>query len=166
MITNALEGMPLPVYGDGRNVRDWIHVEDHCEALVAALEEARAGEVYNIGGGNEWANIDLVKLILEKLGKPEALIRFVPDRLGHDRRYAIDAAKLERDTGFAPRTPFDQGLERTIGWYVENRAWWQSIKSGAYRDYYERMYGRGGRHDAGGARRARSGTKRPAARGA
>jgi len=140
-ITNALAGEPLPLYGDGRHVRDWIHVEDHCRALDRVLGAGRAGEVYNIGGGNERRNEEVAALILETLGKPRSLLRHIADRPGHDRRYAIDAGKIRRELGWAPRHAFAEGLSATIDWYRTHRAWWESVKSGAYRDYYERMYG-------------------------
>ena len=147
MIANALEDRPLPVYGDGRNVRDWLHVEDHCRAVDLVMRRGRAGEVYNIGGSNEWANLDLVKLLLGKLGKPESLITFVPDRPGHDRRYAIVADKIAAELGWRPRLAFPEGLGRTVDWYLEHRAWWEKIRSGDYRSYYERFYGPGGRYE-------------------
>jgi len=140
MIVNALHDQPLPVYGDGENVRDWLHVEDHCRALVEVLERGRAGEVYNIGGGSEQRNIDVVRKILSVLGKPETLIRFVTDRPGHDRRYAIDSTKLRTELGWEPRHGFFQGLERTVHWYLEHRPWWEHVRSGAYRRYYETQY--------------------------
>lgn len=139
-VTNALEDKPLPLYGDGLNVRDWIHVEDHCRALDLVLHRGRPGEVYNIGGGNECTNLEITRGILEVLGKPESLVTFVADRPGHDRRYAIDASKIRRELGWEPRIPFAEGLRATVRWYVENRAWWEKIKSGEYLDYYERMY--------------------------
>ena len=141
MITNALENKPLPVYGDGLYVRDWIHVEDHCRALLLVLEKGKAGEVYNIGGGNEWPNIEIVRLILRKVNKPENLIRYVSDRPGHDRRYAVDFHKIERELGWKPSLDFSKGIEETIDWYGENRSWWERIKSGEYQSYYEKMYG-------------------------
>ena len=141
MITNALEDRPLPVYGDGLYVRDWIHVEDHCRALLCVLEKGRAGEVYNIGGGNELPNLDIVKLILEKVNKPEGLIQFVADRPGHDRRYAIDSGKIRRELSWEPEIDFAKGIEDTVRWYVEHRSWWERIKSGEYQQYYEKMYG-------------------------
>lgn len=141
MISRALADKPLPVYGTGENVRDWLYVEDHCRAIDLILRKGRMGEVYNIGGHNEMRNIDVVRLILEAVGKPESLITFVPDRKGHDLRYAIDPAKMHAELGWEPETPFAAGLSRTIGWYLENRAWWEEIVSGAYRLYYERMYG-------------------------
>jgi len=140
MIVNALHDEPLPVYGDGGNVRDWLHVADHCQALVLALEKGRAGEVYNIGGGAEMRNIDIVKRILDLLNKSEKLIRFVKDRPGHDRRYAIDASKVKAELGWSPAHTFDQGLAETVRWYVDNRSWWKDVISGAYRDYYEKQY--------------------------
>ena len=141
MIANASEGRELPVYGDGRNVRDWLYVRDHCEAILACLERGRVGEVYNIGGHNEYPNIAIVRLILRTLGKPESLIRFVKDRPGHDRRYAIDASKIERELGWRPRFTFEQALPLTIAWYEENRGWLERVRSGAYRDYYREQYG-------------------------
>lgn len=149
MLTNALEDKPLPVYGDGQNVRDWLYVEDHCAAIDAALRRGRAGEVYNVGGGNEWPNLALVKLLLAQLGKPESLIRFVPDRLGHDRRYAIASDKIRGELGWQPRHAFPEGLARTVRWYLDHRPWWETIRSGAYRDYYARFYGAGGRYEQG-----------------
>ncbi|MEW6273878.1 MAG: dTDP-glucose 4,6-dehydratase [Bacillota bacterium] len=140
MITNALEDKPLPVYGDGQNVRDWLHVCDHCAALDLVLHRGRPGQVYNIGGNNERKNLEIVRLILAELGKPTSLIAFVADRPGHDRRYAIDAGKLRRELGWRPQYPFAQGLYETIRWYCENQSWWRKIKSGEYRAYYERMY--------------------------
>jgi dTDP-glucose 4,6-dehydratase len=149
MLTNALADRALPVYGDGQNVRDWLHVEDHCRAIDLVLRQGRAGEVYNVGGENEWANLDLVKLLLREVGKPESLITFVDDRPGHDRRYAIVADKIRRELGWTPRHVFPDGLAATIRWYRDHAAWWEKIRSGAYREDYERLYGAGGRHDAG-----------------
>jgi dTDP-glucose 4,6-dehydratase len=140
-ITNALADEPLPLYGDGRQVRDWIHVADHCRALDLVLRHGRAGEIYNIGGGNEHRNCDIAALILRALGKPASLVRHVADRPGHDRRYAIDASKITAELGWAPRQPFDEGIVATVEWYRAHRPWWEAVKSGAYRDYYERMYG-------------------------
>ncbi|MCX5859998.1 MAG: dTDP-glucose 4,6-dehydratase, partial [Proteobacteria bacterium] len=140
MISNALEDKPLPVYGDGQQVRDWIHVEDHCRALLLVLEKGTPGEVYNVGGGNEWPNIEIVKLILGALGKPDSLIKYVADRPGHDRRYAIDFTRIERELGWRPRVNFAQGIKDTIDWYVKNKSWWGRIKSGEYQKYYEKMY--------------------------
>ncbi|HEY5934582.1 MAG TPA: dTDP-glucose 4,6-dehydratase [Kofleriaceae bacterium] len=140
-VTNALADQPLPLYGDGRQVRDWIHVEDHCRGVDLVLREGRIGEVYNLGGGNERENVTIAALILEALGKPASLVRHVTDRLGHDRRYAIDAGKIERELGWQPRREFASGLRDTIDWYRTHRPWWEAVKSGAYLDYYERMYG-------------------------
>lgn len=132
MVDQALNDKPLPVYGDGLNVRDWLHTEDHCSALDLVLHSGRAGEVYNIGARNEWRNLDLVKLILKYLGKPESLIEFVKDRLGHDRRYAIDPAKICNELGWRPRIDFHNGIHQTVDWYRNNQAWVQRIKTGAY----------------------------------
>jgi dTDP-glucose 4,6-dehydratase len=140
MIVNALHDQPLPVYGDGANVRDWLHVADHCQALLLALEKGRAGEVYNIGGGAELRNIEIVKRILGLLKKPENLIRFVKDRPGHDRRYAIDASRTRAELGWFPAHTFEEGIDQTVRWYVDNREWWQNVLSGAYREYYEKQY--------------------------
>lgn len=141
MIINALKDEPLPVYGDGLNVRDWLYVEDHCRAIELILQKGRVGEVYNVGGHNEKRNIDVVRLILDELGKPDSLIKYVTDRKGHDRRYAIDPEKIHRELGWLPETRFEDGMRRTVQWYVENREWWEDIVSGEYREYYERMYG-------------------------
>ncbi len=141
MISNALEERELPVYGDGSNVRDWIYVEDHCRAILAVLEKGQSGDVYNIGSDNEWKNLDIVKLVLSKLDRPESLIRFVKDRPGHDLRYAIDNAKIEGELGWKPEVSFEDGIEKTIRWYLDHRDWWEKIKSGAYRNYYETQYG-------------------------
>jgi dTDP-glucose 4,6-dehydratase len=146
MLANALEDRPLPVYGDGQNVRDWLYVEDHCRAIDLVLRRGVPGEVYNVGGRNEWRNLDLVRQLLATLGKPESLITFVPDRPGHDRRYAMDASKIERELGWTPAHDFPRGLRRTVDWYLANRPWWEKIRSGAYRDFYARLYGAGGRH--------------------
>ncbi len=142
MITNALENKPLPVYGDGKNVRDWIHVEDHCAGIWAVTQNGRAGEAYNIGGNTERANIEIVRAVLDRLGKSRSLITYVKDRPGHDRRYAMDARKIRRELGWRPRVPFERGLAATIDWYCERRDWWQRIKSGEYRKYYRKQYGR------------------------
>lgn len=139
MIVKALAGEKLPVYGDGKNVRDWLYVEDHCAAINLILENGRVGEVYNIGGHNERANLDVVKTILKALGKGDELIDFVPDRLGHDRRYAIDPTKISRELGWLPETKFDEGIEKTIKWYLDNRSWWENIISGEYRKAYEKL---------------------------
>jgi len=127
MIKNALNDIPLPVYGDGKNVRDWLYVEDHCSAIVAVLSKGKLGEVYNIGGNNEKENIEIVALILEKLGKPDSLIRYVTDRLGHDKRYAIDATKIKKACGWTPKTDFSEGIEKTINWYLNNKSWWEKL---------------------------------------
>lgn len=140
MVVNALHDKPLPVYGDGGNVRDWLHVEDHCHALLLALEKGRAGEVYNIGGGAERRNIDIVKAILGLVGKPESLIQYVKDRPGHDRRYAIDPSKIRAELGWSPAHTFEQGLAETVRWFVDHPAWWQRVTSGAYRQYFETQY--------------------------
>jgi len=141
MVANALRDRPLPVYGDGLNVRDWIHVEDHARGLLAALERGAPGEVYNLGASCERRNIDIVRQVLGILDKPESLIQYVRDRPGHDRRYAIDAAKARRELGWAPRWAFDDGLRQTVAWYEGHRGWWERIISGEYRHYYERQYG-------------------------
>jgi dTDP-glucose 4,6-dehydratase len=140
MISNAMEDKELPVYGDGLNVRDWIYVEDHCRALDKVLREGKEGEVYNIGGGSEKPNLFIVKTILNRLGKPHSLIRFVTDRPGHDRRYAIDFSKIKGRLNWMPEVSFEEGVERTIEWYQTHREWWKKIKTGEYLDYYKRMY--------------------------
>ncbi len=140
MITNAMQDKPLPVYGDGKNVRDWLFVKDHCSAIDVVLQKGKSGEIYNIGGNNERQNIEIVMMILKHLGKPEKLIKFVKDRPGHDRRYAIDSSKIKRDLGWAPAFKFDDAMKMTVEWYVENKAWWTNIKSGEYLKYYDRMY--------------------------
>ncbi len=139
-VTNALDGAPLPLYGDGRQVRDWLHVEDHCAGIESVLRNGRPGEVYNVGGDNERHNIDVAEKLLELTGADRSLLRRVDDRPGHDRRYSLDTAKL-RGLGWEPRIPFDEGLRTTVEWYRDNRAWWEPIKSGEYREYYERQYG-------------------------
>jgi dTDP-glucose 4,6-dehydratase len=141
MIANAFEGRKLPVYGDGLQVRDWIHVDDHNRALLAALERGRAGEVYNVGADNEWPNLQIVGKILELVGKGRELIEHVKDRPGHDRRYAIDASKARAELGWAPRISFAEGLRGTVDWYLKNRGWWERVRTGEYRTYYERNYG-------------------------
>ena len=141
MIANALNDEALPVYGDGKNVRDWIFVDDHCAAIWLAYEKGRSGEAYNIGARNEQYNIDVVKAILDAVGKPHDLINYVTDRLGHDRRYAIDPAKAETELGWTPATTWKDGLAKTIAWYLENRSWVENIRSGDYREYYKTMYG-------------------------
>ncbi len=140
MIANALNDKPLPVYGNGTNVRDWLHVLDHCEAIDVVLHKGKIGEVYNIGGNNEWKNIDIVKLLLAKLNKPESLITFVKDRPGHDLRYAIDASKIKNELNWQPRYTFEEGITETIEWYLNNKEWWQRIISGEYQEYYKNMY--------------------------
>ncbi|MCD8373251.1 MAG: dTDP-glucose 4,6-dehydratase [Clostridia bacterium] len=141
MISRALADESLPVYGDGKNVRDWLYVEDHCKAIDLIIHNGRVGEVYNIGGHNEMSNIDIVKLILQYLGKPESLITYVTDRKGHDRRYAIDPAKIHAELGWLPETKFADGIKKTIQWYLDNKKWWQDIINGEYKNYYEKMYG-------------------------
>lgn len=140
-ITNALAGEALPLYGDGLQVREWLHVRDHCEALALILKNGVPGEIYNIGGNCERINIDVARLILRTLGKPESLIVHVEDRLGHDRRYALDMSKLERALGWRPRIPFETGLKETVGWYEDHVTWWTRIKEGEYREYYQKTYG-------------------------
>lgn len=140
MISNALEDKELPVYGDGLNVRDWLYVEDHCGAIDLVLHEGKVGELYNIGGNNEKTNIEIVKLILENLGKPESLIKYVKDRLGHDKRYAIDSSKIQGALGWEPRYKFGNGIQKTITWYLGNKDWWVKIKNGEYQNYYKIMY--------------------------
>ena len=140
IIANALEGKELPVYGEGKNVRDWLYVKDHCKAIDLILENGRLGEVYNIGGHNERTNLEVVKTVLKILGKSESLIRFVKDRPGHDMRYAIDPTKIKNELGWYPETTFEDGIEKTVKWYLENRQWWENIINGDYVKYYERMY--------------------------
>ncbi|MBK7865289.1 MAG: dTDP-glucose 4,6-dehydratase [Archangiaceae bacterium] len=140
MVVNCLHDKPLPVYGDGAQIRDWLHVEDHCSALLLALERGKKGQTYNIGGGAERKNIDIVKGILKRTGKPETLIKYVQDRPGHDRRYAIDPTKTKRELGWAPAHTFEQGLDDTVTWYLENRTWWERVTSGAYRQYFDSQY--------------------------
>jgi dTDP-glucose 4,6-dehydratase len=151
IINNALKGEKLPVYGDGGNVRDWLYVEDHCEAIIQVLEKGRVGESYNIGGHNEKKNLEVVELLCDILdrktgllpsGQPRrSLVTFVPDRLGHDRRYAIDAAKIDREIGWHPKMTFEAGIETTVDWYLNNREWMDAVINGSYRKYYETMYG-------------------------
>lgn len=141
MIANAMNDEPLPVYGDGRNVRDWIFVEDHARAIWLAFEKGMNGEIYNIGARNERQNLEVVTSILDALGKPHSLIKYVTDRLGHDRRYAIDADKTENELGWKPQTTWEEGLQKTIRWYQENQDWVSHIRNGAYRDYYQKTYG-------------------------
>ncbi len=140
MIANALADKPLPVYGEGLNVRDWLYVEDHCAAIDLILEQGKVGQVYNIGGHNEMKNIDIVKRILGLLGKPESLITYVTDRKGHDMRYAIDPAYIHQKLGWLPETRFEDGIQKTVRWYLDNRSWWENIVNGEYQSYYERMY--------------------------
>ncbi|OGP85356.1 MAG: dTDP-glucose 4,6-dehydratase [Deltaproteobacteria bacterium RBG_13_65_10] len=144
-ISNALEGKPLPVYGDGLQVRDWLHVDDHNRAINLLIERGQAGEVYNIGawgpGAPEWTNLEIAKMLLRLTERPEALLRHVTDRPGHDRRYAMDYGKIAASVGWRPKVTLEEGLTRTVRWYVENRRWWEKVKSGEYRDYYRRLYG-------------------------
>lgn len=141
MIANALNDKPLPVYGKGENIRDWLYVEDHCRAIDLIIHNGAVGEVYNIGGHNEMRNIDIVKIICRELGKPESLITYVTDRKGHDMRYAIDPAKIHGELGWLPETTFADGIQKTIKWYLDNRGWWEKIIRGDYRKYYEVTYG-------------------------
>ncbi|OLE55856.1 MAG: dTDP-glucose 4,6-dehydratase [Acidobacteria bacterium 13_1_20CM_3_53_8] len=141
MLANAMRDEAIPVYGDGRNVRDWIYVDDHCRAILQVMERGRTGETYNIGARNERRNIDVAQSVLKILGKPPSLIKFVKDRLGHDRRYAIDPTKIETELGWRPRETWESGIEKTIRWYAENAEWVESARSGAYREYYARQYG-------------------------
>ncbi len=140
MIANALADKPLPVYGAGMNVRDWLYVEDHCAAIDLILQNGKCGEVYNIGGHNEMRNIDIVKTILAILGKTERLVTYVADRKGHDMRYAIDPAFIHKELGWLPSIKFEDGIRRTVQWYLDNRSWWENIVNGEYQTYYERMY--------------------------
>jgi dTDP-glucose 4,6-dehydratase len=140
MISNAIEDKEIPIYGDGMHVRDWIYVEDHCVALDKVLHHGSEGEIYNIGGGSERPNLVVAQTILDRLGKSHSLIRFITDRPGHDRRYAIDFSKIERELGWRPSVSFGEGINRTIEWYLTYREWWKKIKSGEYMDYYNRMY--------------------------
>ena len=140
-ITNALENQPLPVYGDGLYVRDWLYVEDACQALLLILEEGKIGEIYNVGGGELKTNLEVTELILKTLGKPKSLIQFVKDRPGHDRRYALNSEKIKTELGFEPKINFEEGLKRTIKWYQENQSWWKRVKTGEYMEYYQKQYG-------------------------
>lgn len=140
IITRALDGQTIPVYGTGANVRDWLYVGDHCSAIDLVLQKGKVGEVYNVGGHNERSNLDVVKTVLRELGKPESLITYVTDRKGHDRRYAIDPTRIENELGWRPTYRFDEGIKVTIAWYLEHKDWWQSIISGEYQDYYQKMY--------------------------
>ena len=141
IISRALADEELPVYGTGENVRDWLHVSDHCEAIDLIIHKGRVGEVYNIGGHNERTNLEVVKTILKALNKPESLIKFVTDRPGHDRRYAIDPTKIETELGWKPKYNFDTGIQQTIQWYLDNQEWWKNILSGEYSNYFDKMYG-------------------------
>lgn len=141
LISNAIEGKTLPIYGDGLNVRDWIHVEDHCRGLDLVLHQGKEGEVYNIGGQSEKTNLSVARTILDHLGKSHSLLRFVTDRPGHDRRYAIDFSKIQKTLGWAPSISFEEGIRQTIDWYQGQQEWWREIKTGEYLDYYQRMYG-------------------------
>lgn len=141
MIANALNDKELPVYGNGLNVRDWLYVEDHCSAIDIIIHKGKIGEVYNVGGHNEKANIDIVKIILKILKKPESLITYVTDRKGHDMRYAIDPKKIHTELGWLPQTKFEDGIVKTVEWYLNNREWWEEIISGEYKNYYQKMYG-------------------------
>jgi len=140
MISNALEDRPLPVYGDGMQIRDWLYVDDHCRGILAVLDKGRAGEIYNIGGNRSLPNLEVIRKLLQLAGKPESLIESVKDRPGHDRRYALSSEKMQRETGWRPRVDFEAGLERTIEWYRANAAWVARVRSGEYRNYYERNY--------------------------
>lgn len=140
MISNTLENKKLPIYGDGKNIRDWLHVHDHCRAIDLVLHEGKLGEVYNIGGNNEKQNIEIVKLILNELSRDESLIEFVKDRLGHDRRYAIDSSKIQSELGWKPKYTFKTGIKETIQWYLDNKNWIEQVKSGEYQKYYEKIY--------------------------
>ena len=142
-IVNALADKEIPIYGTGENIRDWLYVEDHCKAIDLIIHNGRIGEVYNVGGHNEKANIDIVKIILEELGKTESLIKYVSDRKGHDMRYAINPTKINNELGWLPNIKFEDGIKKTIKWYLENREWWETIISGEYQKYYEKMYGNG-----------------------
>jgi len=139
-VTNALENKPVPVYGDGLNIRDWIFVGDHCRALDAVIQKGQPGEIYNIGGGNEKTNLELIHRLLELLDKPQSLIQFVTDRPAHDRRYALDCSRIATELGWKPAYSFEKALSATVDWYLKNESWWRSIKSGEYAKYYERMY--------------------------
>jgi dTDP-glucose 4,6-dehydratase len=140
-ISNAMEGVPIPVYGDGLQERDWIHVADNCRALMLVLKKGKAGQTYHIGGRNPLPNLEVLRLLLKIAGQPESLLKHVTDRLGHDRRYAVDCSKIGRELGWAPEIPFEDGLRSTVNWYRDNRGWVENARSGEYRNYYERMYG-------------------------
>jgi len=139
-VTLLREGKPVPVYGDGMNVRDWIHVEDHSRAVDAVLRRGRPGEIYNVGGGNERTNIEITKMLIAAMGKDERSMKFVPDRPGHDRRYAIDDAKILAELGVVPQVPFEEGLRATVRWYIDNEPWWRAVQSGEYQSFYDRWY--------------------------
>lgn len=139
-ITRALKNEPLPLYGDGLNVRDWLYVEDHCDAIFTVLEKGNFGEIYNIGGGNEKTNLEITRLVLETLNKPESLIKYVKDRPGHDRRYALDIKKINSELDWSPKMDFETGIQKTVGWYLENQKWWEDILSGEYTRFYELHY--------------------------
>jgi dTDP-glucose 4,6-dehydratase len=141
--SNALEGKKVPLYGDGMHIRDWLHVEDNCRGVLAALEKGKTGEVYNLGGGNERPNLVVAKAILKHVGAPASLIEFVKDRPGHDRRYAIDCKKAKKELGWAPKIKFEAGLKKTLDWYKSNSTWVSHVRSGEYRTYYEKHYGDG-----------------------
>ena len=140
VINNAIQGNEIPVYGNGKQIRDWLYVEDHCSALYTVIKKGQAGEIYNIGGNNEIENIELIRLVLKYIGKSEDLIRFVPDRPGHDIRYAINSSKISGELDWEPSYVFDEGLRRTIDWYLEHKEWLDNIVSGEYRNYYSRIY--------------------------
>jgi dTDP-glucose 4,6-dehydratase len=144
-VTLLMQDQPVPVYGDGMNVRDWIHVDDHSRAVEAVLLRGKPGEIYNVGGGNERTNIEITKLLLAAMGKPESLLKFVPDRPGHDRRYAIDDTKIRSGLGVAPRVPFEEGIRETVRWYLENEPWWRAVQSGEYLSFFDRWYRQKGR---------------------
>ena len=145
MISRALDDESLPVYGKGENIRDWLFVKDHCKAIDLVMRKGRVGEVYNIGGHNEKTNLEVVKIILKELGKPESLITYVTDRPGHDMRYAIDPTKIHSELGWLPETKFEDGIKKTIQWYLNNKSWWQNIISGEYQNYFDKMYKEKGR---------------------
>lgn len=140
VITNALEGKEVPVYGDGLNIRDWIYVEDHCRALELVIHQGEPGAIYNVGANSEKTNLELVKFILDSMEKPQSLIKFVADRPGHDRRYALDISKIGRELGCQPSVSFEEGMRKTLHWYIQNESWWQRVKSGEYAEYYRKMY--------------------------
>ena len=145
MISRTLDDESLPVYGKGENIRDWLFVKDHCKAIDLVMRKGRVGEVYNIGGHNEKTNLEVVKIILKELGKPESLITYVTDRPGHDMRYAIDPTKIHSELGWLPETKFEDGIKKTIQWYLNNKSWWQNIISGEYQNYFDKMYKEKGR---------------------